>query len=397
MGFIGNIIMAGAVHHHNHRRNGISHRLFGAVPNTGNVVICGGDTTSEESFATDIKVDSLIESIVQAAKDHKPTICIYSDDSITPDILDLLNDDSLKDSICFFGHSYSYIPFDKNVDSHKVEEMMRGIVNRYNKNNNSYGDTIQTIMSMMIDILKKCFSKEYFTYSNLANIINNFMTSNGEDVFLDWLAGETTANLTPFENRITIKWDVAINEFQSFWTSLDSEVNVHQNNNLKKRSAFSCLLDNKVCIFRLSSNYSKNMVELLLNELAFYKDVRQNYTLINYNVDISVVSNYRLLDAGRSIIIGNTLDSIGMKEYNPPRSSFVSLGITNEEAMDIFKKMVASGWWTEVMMGFGHHAHVEFAPKHQEPIPPDVLVNIRDGSAYVISPERYTQVDIMFA
>ena len=110
---------------------------------------------------------------------------------------------------------------------------------------------------------------------------------------------------------------------------------------------------------------------------------------------MGAVSKYELLDAGQSILIGNTLQSIGMKDYNPPRASFVSLGITSEEATEIFNKMVATGWWTQVSMGVGRHNHVEFAPKHQEPIPPNVLVNIRDGSAYIISPQGYEQVDIM--
>jgi len=388
--------MAGAVHHHNHRSNGISRHLFDFIPNFGNIIVCGGSSALEGSFATEIREDSFIDNIIQAAEEKKPTICIFSDDSLTPNILELLNDNDLKEEICFFGHSYSYIPFDKNVESYKVEQMMEKLITSYNQKNNSFGVSIQAIMTMLLNILKEYFPLDYFTYSNLAYIVSNLVNSNGEDEFLDWLASETDTDLSSFENQITIEWNVAITEFYNFWRKLNSEVKVHQVDGLRKRSVFSCLLENKVCIFKLSSNYSQNMVELLLNELAFYKDVCRNYTLINYNVDIGMISNYKLLDVGRSIMIGNTLQSIGMKDYNPPRASFVSLGITNEEAADIFKKMVASGWWTQVSMGFGHCFHVEFAPKHQEPIPPDVLVSVRDGSAYIISPEKYEQVDIMF-
>jgi hypothetical protein len=222
------------------------------------------------------------------------------------------------------------------------------------------------------------------------------LSSDGEEAFLEWLVSETNANINPFENQLTIEWNVAITEFNSFWKKVDSEVRSFQVDGLRRRSLFSCLLENKVCILKLSSNYNQNIVELLLNELAFFKDYSRDYTIINYNVNISKISEYELLDAGHSILIGNTLQSIGMKDYNPPRTSFISLGITSEEATDVFNKMVSTGWWTQVSMGFDHRSHVEFAPKHQEPITPDVLVNVRDGSAYVVSPQRYEQIDIMF-
>lgn len=399
MGLIGNLLMAGLVHRNNHRRNGISNRLFGVIPDSGNVLICGGDMTSDRSFAREIKENSFIDNVVRAVREHRPTVCIYSDDSLTPDIMAMLNDSALKDNICLFGHTYSYIPFDKNVDSHRVEEMMRKLISSYNQRNNSYGSNIQTIMTMLINILKNYFPPDYFTYTNLANIVEHLVNSSGGIEFIEWISVQANADLRFFENQITIEWDTAITEFFNFWKMMDSEVKAQQENGLIKRSLFSCLLDNKVCVFRLSSNYSMNMVELLLNELSFYRDVRVNYTLIDYNVDIRAISNYRLLDVGRSIIIGHTLDSIGMRDYNPPRPTFVSLGITAGEAMEIFNKMVATGWWTQVSMGFGHHSHshIEFAPRHQEPIPCDALVNVRDGSAYVISPQGYTRVDIMFA
>ncbi len=396
MGVLGNLFMAGAVHHHNNRRNGISRRLFGAVPDSGNVVICGGDSTSYDSISYEIKEDSLIDTIIQSAAKRKPTLCFYSDDSLTPIIMDLMNDNKIKDNLCIFGHTYSYIPFDKNVDHFKVEQMMDELITSYNRKNNSFSTNVQTIMSILLDVLNDYFPNDYYTYSNLANIIEHLVNSKGEDDFLDWFSSVTSADIDPFENKLTIEWNTAITEFNNFWGKVDSEVRAFQKNGLRKRSLFSCLLENKVCIFKLSSNYNLNIVELLLNELAIFKDCSRDYTIINYNVNMSAVSKYELLDVGRSILIGNTLQSIGMKDYNPPRAYFVSLGITNEEATEIFNKMVATGWWTQVSMGFGHHAHVEFAPKHQEPIPPNVLVNIRDGSAYIVSPQGYEQVDIMF-
>ena len=396
MGILGNLFMAGAVHHHNNRRNGISRRLFGAVPDSGNVVICGGDSTSNDTFSYEIKADSLVDTIMQSATKRKPTLCFYSDDSLTPIIMDLMKDNNIKDNLCIFGHTYSYIPFDKNVDHFKAEQMMDELVASYNHKNNSFGTAVQTIMSILLNVLSDYFPNDYYTYSNLANIIEHLVNSKGEDDFLDWFSSITSADVDPFENKLTIEWNTAITEFNNFWGKVDSEVRTFQKAGLRKRSLFSCLLENKVCIFKLSSNYNRNIVELLLNELAIFKDCSRDYTIINYNVNMSAVSKYELLDAGRSILIGNTLQSIGMKDYNPPRASFVSLGIASEEAAEIFNKMVATGWWTQVSMGFGRHNHVEFAPKHQEPIPPNVLVSIRDGSAYIINPQGYEQVDIMF-
>jgi len=396
VGILGNLFMAGAVHHHNNRRNVISRRLFGVVPDSGNVVVCGGDTTSCDSFSYEIKEDCIIDNLIQSAEKSRPTLCVYSDDSLTSSIMDLMKDNRIKDRICLFGHTYSYIPFDINVEHFKVEQMMDELAASYNQKNNSFGTTIQTIISILLNVLSAYFPNDYYTYSNLANIVEHLGNSKGEDDFLDWFSSVTSADIDPFENKLTIEWNTAITEFNKFWGKIDSEVRTFQKNGLRKRSLFSCLLENKVCIFKLSSNYNRNIVELLLNELAIFKDCSKNYTIINYNVNMSVVSKYELLDAGRSILVGNTLQSIGMKDYNPPRASFVSLGITNEEATDIFNKMVATGWWTQVSMGFGRHNHVEFAPKHQDPIPPNVLVNIQDGSAYIISPQGYEQVDIMY-
>lgn len=99
MGILGNLFMAGVVHHHNHTRDGISRRLLGFIPDTGNIVICGGDTTLEDSIASELKHDSLIDNIIQAVEDNKPAVCIYSEDSLTPEILDLLNDDKFKEKI----------------------------------------------------------------------------------------------------------------------------------------------------------------------------------------------------------------------------------------------------------------------------------------------------------
>ena len=76
--------MAEAVHYRNNRRNEISRRLFGAVPDSGNVVICGGDSTSYDTFSYEIKADSLMYTIMQSAAKRKPTLCFYSDDSLTP-------------------------------------------------------------------------------------------------------------------------------------------------------------------------------------------------------------------------------------------------------------------------------------------------------------------------
>lgn len=406
MGILTNLILTGFVHRHNFRHNGISRRLLGFVPNEGNIIICGGDSSSNDSFACEIKEDCFFENIIQAAKNDKPAVCVYSDDSLTPEILTLLNDEEIKDRICFFGHTHSYIPFDKNIEPYKVEQMMGRVIDSYNRRYNSNDTSIQVTMAMLLNILDNCLPVEFFTYTNLANIISHLVKNDGssyggynflgEEEFLTWLKNETHSDLNFLENQLTINWNSAITTFFSFWKQLSSEVEGLQSKDLKKRSVYSCLLDRKVCILKVSSNYNQNLIELLFNELAFYKDIRRDYTFIDLNVDSCKLSNYQLLDAGRCVLIGNTLRSIGVKDYDPPRSYFVSLGITNSDATEIFKKLVATGWWTQVDLGFGHHSHVGFAPKHQEPITPDVLVNVTDGSAYIIGPNEYRSVDMFF-
>lgn len=223
MGIFSNSFLAGMVHRHNHRRNGISRQLFGFIPDSGNVVLCGGDTTSNDSFAAELKKYSLIDSIIQAAKDKRPALCIYSNDSLTPEIMGLLEDNKLKDRICFFGHTHSYIPFDKNVDHYKAEQMMGKLIDSYNHRKNLYDSSIQTTMSMLLNILDNCLPSDYFTFTNLEKIVLHLVrTGNsndngygftGEQEFLNWLKSETGADLDFYENQLTINWNTAITAF----------------------------------------------------------------------------------------------------------------------------------------------------------------------------------------
>ena len=153
MGLLGDLFIAGAVNCRNRTHNRVSRQLLGFIPNAGNVVICGGGTDSAYSIAAKIKEDSFIDNIVNAVNNNDPAICVYSDDSLTPIILDLLRKDKFKERICFFGHTHSYIPFDCNIDHYKVEQMMSRIIASYNHRFNSFDLSIQSTMLMLLNIL----------------------------------------------------------------------------------------------------------------------------------------------------------------------------------------------------------------------------------------------------
>jgi len=175
VGILSDALIAWAVHGHNRQRNRIKRRMFDFVPDQGNIVICGGGSLAGNSLAADIKFNSFIDNIIQAAKLKRPTVCIYSEDFITPDILNLLRDDSIKDNICFFGHTHSYIPFDKNVEMFKVERMMSNLISSYQKDINSYNSSIRSVMAMLLNVLENCLSNEYYTYTNLAYIVSHLI------------------------------------------------------------------------------------------------------------------------------------------------------------------------------------------------------------------------------
>lgn len=403
MGIIRNLFWGSIARDHNRRTHRIRNRLFGHIPYEGNVVICGGNT-SRTSTASYIKRESFLNYLTAEAEAGRPAVCIYSDDNLTPDVEEIANDPRFRDNVCFFGRTHSYIPFDANVDPLRVEQMLSRLIAGYGKRIGTYDASVQSTVTMLLNLLRNCFPHNFYTYPNLCYLVSHLVNTGngcngyrftGEMEFVNWLSRETNSDVSFYVNQLTLNWNSALTSFFNFWRELESEIGSARRSGLAERSVYSCLRDRKVCIIKLSSNYNRSLVELILNELAFYKDYDSDYTLINYNVDLSRIADYNLLDEGRTVIIGNTLASIGMKDYNPPRASFVSLGVTAEDANAIFGKMVAAGWWTTVTGGFGHHSQTSYAPSQQNPITANELVNVTDGGAYIIGPRGYEQVRIM--
>ena len=201
--------------------------------------------------------------------------------------------------------------------------------------------------------------------------------------------------MQPYENQLSLVWNSSLTSFFNFWKEISSEIGMFQKQELVKRSLFSCMLDKKTCVFKVSSNYNKNIMEFIFNELAFYRDYNHDYSIVTYNANVSDISRYQLLDSGRSVFIGNTLSTIGINNIVSPETSVVCLGINSNDATGIFEKMVVEGWRIQTNIDFSHHSHVGFTYVQQKPITPDVLVNINDGSAYIVNRNGYRQVDIL--
>ena len=60
--------------------------------------------------------------------------------------------------------------------------------------------------------------------------------------------------------------------------------------------------------------------------------------------------------------------------------------------------MVMNSSWIHSHLGVGHGGHIGFTVGHQPPITADrlSLMNIRDGSGFILSPDGYTHVSQLY-
>ena len=185
-------------------------------------------------------------------------------------------------------------------------------------------------------------------------------------------------------------------EFYRFWIRYSAEVNKLSCKNGKKRSLYSCLKKHEVCIAMIAPEYEQLLMETLLNELKLFQETSSlQYQMIGYNISATGFGCYRLTETGKSVFIGNTFGELNIKDCNIPASTVVCLGVSGRDASDIFDMMVMNSSWIQTHLGVGHGGHVGFTIGHQVPITADrlSLMNIRDGSGFILSPNGYTHVN----
>lgn len=414
MGFIGNIILAGLAGRHNRRANHVSRRLLGFVPENENLIVCGGNTGERGELATSIKEDALYAGVYDAMKKGIPTICICSPNSISQELVDELKalaqgDPKTGNNIVFWGVNVSYMPFDKTTSYEQTCEMFARIIEKY-AGQTMNCQNITSLMYVLLSILEDGLGRENFTYYNLSIIVDHLVRTSGSrrgsieaknlKEFLSWIEQELHIDAEGFiENSLLLQWDSVVTEFYRFWIRYSAEVNKLSCKNGKKRSLYSCLKKHEVCIAMIAPEYEQLLMETLLNELKLFQETSSlQYQMIGYNISATGFGCYRLTETGKSVFIGNTFGELNIKDCNIPASTVVCLGVSGRDASDIFDMMVMNSSWIQTHLGVGHGGHVGFTIGHQVTITADrlSLMNIRDGSGFILSPNGYTHVNQLY-
>ena len=414
MGFIGNVILAGLAGRHNRRANHVSRRLFGFVPENGNLIVCGGNIGEKGELATKIKEDTFYACVYDAMKKGIPSICICSPNSISRETLEDLKalaegDSKTGKNIVFWGENCSYMSFDKTTTYEQACEIFARIIEKYAGPAMDCRNII-SLMYVLLSILEDGLGRESFTYYNLSIIVDHLIKTSGSrrnsievknaKEFLEWINQELHIDAEGFiENSLLSQWNSVVTEFYRFWIRYSTEINKLSCKNGKRRSLYSCLKKHEVCIAMVAPEYEQLLMETLLNELKLFQENSiLQYQIIGYGISASGFGDYRLTETGKSMFIGNTFGELNIRDCNIPASTIVCLGVSGKDASDIFEMMVMNSSWIHSHLGGGHGGHIGFTVGHQPPITADrlSLMNIRDGSGFILSPDGYTHVNQLF-
>lgn len=420
MGIISDLILGGLVRGHNRRSNCISTRLFDFIPDSGNIIVCGGRTGENGELATRIKEDifykCISDALNESSKYGEPGIAVCAPKSISRELhADLINlaFDNSKANMVYFGENTSYIPFDNTASKQQVMNMFSKVLTKRYGENDSLTRDLEALMNKLLTFLHRGLGQNKFTYDNLSIIISNLVETdrsygNHESVkglaeFLDWVKVNLGINTDGFtENFFVNSWENVVIKFYAFWNMYSGQVNRLNCQKGKKRSLFSCLKKGEVCMIEISHTYDELLMETVLNEIeAFSEESRKKCNIITLNKSVAGFEKYYLLEANRSVIIGNTFGGLDILECNIPDPTVVCLGVSGRDAKSIFELMVTSCNWVDMHLGFapaGRGSHTGLAIVQKDPIATAVLTSstIRDGGGYILSSEGYTHVDHLY-
>lgn len=417
MGIIGDLILGGLVRGHNRRRNRISTRVFDYIPDSGNLVVCGGRIGEDGELATQIKEDVFYKCVSdvlsKSSNCGEPGVAICVPKSISEelhqDFVDLAYNNS-KTPMVYFGENTSFIPFDNTASKRQVVSMFSKILKKKYGENDSVTCDLESLMNILLTYLAQGLGQSLFTYDNLSIIVDHLIATNdlnsaskGLAEFLDWVELNLGIKTDGFnENFFVNSWDVVVKKFYNFWNLYTSQINKLTSCNGKKRSLFSCLQKGEVCMLEISHTYDDLLIETVLCEIeAFTEESRRICNLIDMNIPATGFEKYQLLDMNRSVFIGNTFGGLDLQDCNIPDPTIVCLGVSARDAKSIFELMVATSNWVDMHLGFApmrRGSHTGLAIVQRELIPTTVLTSshIRDGSGYILSKEGYTHVDYLY-
>lgn len=420
MGIIGDLILGGLVRRHNRRSNRISTRLFDFIPDSGNIVVCGGKTGEDGELATQIKEDifykCVFDVLSKSSEYGEPGIAICAPKSVSAELHEDFTNlafNNAKTPMVYFGENTSFIPFDNTASKQQVATMFSRVLKKKYGENDSVTSDLEALMNKLLTYLIQGLGQRRFTYYNLSIIVSHLIetndsygnnsTSKGLADFLDWVESNLGINTDGFnENFFVNSWDVVIKKFYNFWSMYSSQINKLASRNGKKRSLFSCLQKGEVCMMEISYTNDDLLIETVLSEIeSFSEESRRICNLIGMNTPATGFEKYQLLDLNRSVFIGNTFGGLDLQDCNIPDPTVVCLGVSARDAKAIFELMVSTSNWVDMHLGFapmGRGSHAELAIVQKEPIPTTVLTSskIRDGGGYILSKNGYTHVDYLY-
>lgn len=399
MGFWTNLFLSGMSERRERRRHHISRSPIGFLPEGRNVIVCGG-SGNPGSLAEEIKENAVLDGVLDAAEKGTPTLCLFSDKKL---ICQLLQERGPNSRVVVFGEDLSYMPFDRNITFHQANELFSSVLDIYG----GQAEAVRGILSMLLSILSINLGSAYFTWDNLRYLVSHLFRTDaeqkgivsftGEEAFLDWVEQETGCPVDySDQNVLTLGWANALSGFRDFWLAFDGQVGRSARNGAPGRSLYSCLLDGQTCAFHVPELHGELLLESLLQELAIFRTTAyEDHLLIDCGVKLESASRNRLFDRGSSLLVGDTFLSLGIADCAIPTPSFVCLGVSNQDAKQIFEQMAYSGVWRSSSLTIGRHTSgLTFSDSIREPITPNELsyANIPDGSAYLITPDGCRRV-----
>lgn len=399
MGLLRNAAAAMIVRYENHRRNHFHIHNADVIPLDGKVIVCGGIKgrqnnkigTYDLSMAEVIKLETFYQSVESAGKKRYGTVCVYSDYFPDPDIAEIQLDEK---EIAWFGMNVSYDPLDSG---NLCDDGIETVFNFFNRIIQPYCKRMPGVSSavlcgcvrMLLSILYQGLGAAFVTYENLSILVKNMKKTQIDfqeyvrqsmDYAMDW------------ENFLTLSWDDACRQFFPFWDNMCGVIVRKKVNYASSDSLYSALLNGKLCVMKLPAN-NLLLRDILFSELMLVHEKRCMYDFIDYYVPLTGMGEYRYLENAQSMMIGDSLRTLGIDDMPFVNPTIICLGLNPIDAHEMVEAMVATGNWIQTTFGIGlNGSHVTFTTADRKPVTESsfTIQSIRDGSAYRIDQRGFT-------
>lgn len=403
MGIIGNLMAAFAVRGYNRHHYHLGSRLFDFVPDSVNLVICGGrngsylsDGSYKCTNADEIKAEVFYSSCEELKNRSYGAVALYDSLHIPTVSIDQLEID--REKILEFGRDISYTPLNSSLVGkdgiQHVYDFFERIILTYCKRAKRESTILLDCIKMVIDLIYVSLGGDYLTYTNIDKIIRELMNK-GQLDFEDYIKHQLHIGLdSEWADFLTLSWDEIRKNLIPFWKEFEGAISSRKVIGSSTESLLSGLSKGKLCIIDSRSKMDM-FIDIVLSELVLVNEFNIKYGLIDYFVELKGIQEYRY-DEGRICrFIGNSYSSLGISQVNLLNPVCVCLGVNASDARDIIKQMVSNGSLVETNMGFASRgSHVGFTNNVRGVITEDMLSALRipDGSAFRLDSNGFTLI-----